>query len=365
MKIRSIETAEAFPKLNERQRLVLKDVCDSFISTGIPVGSRTISKFCSLNCSPATIRNEMADLESMGLLTSPHTSSGRVPTELGYRFFVNYLLEFERLSQLEESIISILARKFEEEHQEKDKFLRSAIRLASDFTSLTGMALPPKKCEKFLKTVQIIRLFEDKVLLIFVDHVGNFTEHVLPIPSETNDDDLQKLSNFLNVEVCNRDLSTLEPDLFKKSQRILSKFNSVLSMITSQIKKSLENPVGNEVFLEGFIHFFERKEFKDQDKMKSLIELLERKEELLKILVESLENGDDITVKVGSDSGLAVADLAVVTARYQGPNKTFGRIGLIGPMRMDYARVLGTLVNISRTISLLFTGASFKTPLKF
>ncbi|MBF0407033.1 MAG: heat-inducible transcription repressor HrcA [Candidatus Riflebacteria bacterium] len=349
-----------FPLINERQKLVLKEVCGSFISTGLPVGSRTISKFSSLGCSPATIRNEMADLESMGLLTSPHTSAGRIPTELGYRFYVNCLLEFERLSQIEETIIASLAKKFEEKQHDNNVFLRSAIKLASDFTKLTGVALPPKKCETQVKRAQIIRLLEDKILLVLIDHSGNFTEHVIPISAEATEDDIQRLSNFLNAEICNRDLINIEGDLFKKSHQIISKFNSVLSFLTTQIKDAVRNPSGNEVFLEGFARFFESREFKDQDKMKNLVELLEKKESLLDILAESLEKGDDITVKLGSDSGLAVSDLAVVTARYKGPNNSYGRIGLIGPMRMDYSRVVGTLVNISKTISMLFNGSYFQ-----
>lgn len=350
-----IHKTEPFPVLNDRQKKVLKEVCDSFISTGIPVGSRTISRFSSLSCSPATIRNEMADLESMGYLYSPHTSAGRIPTEMGYRFYVQFLLEYARLSQMEEDLLGTLAQKYDQE-QEHDKFLRTVTRLTSDFTRLAGVALPPQKSVNLLQSVQLIRLLPDRALFVLVDECGRVSNQTLVIPRETSDDDLLRLSNFINAELCRLPLADMESQVIKKSQEILHRYNNLLTTLTGRIREAIQNPHAEEVFMEGFINFFEQSEFKDPEKMRSMIKLLDQKERLLGILAESLENGDEVVVKVGSDSGLAVNDLAVVTARYRGPNRSYGRIGVIGPMRMDYARVVTTLVNISQSLSGLFMG---------
>jgi heat-inducible transcriptional repressor len=150
---------------------------------------------------------------------------------------------------------------------------------------------------------------------------------------------------------------TAKADLFKKSHELLVKFNSLLSLLTEKIKKSLLNSDTNSVFMEGFVNFFEQSEFKEPEKMRQMISLLDEKESLLQLLAQSLEKGENIMVNIGADSGLAMPDLSIVTARYRGPNNSFGRIGLIGPLRMDYGKVVTTLANISQTLSDLFLGA--------
>jgi len=342
--------------LNNRQRAVLKSVCDSYISTGIPVGSRTISKISGFFCSPATIRNEMADLESMGFLFSPHTSAGRIPTEKGYRFYVNFLLKFEQLSQMEESLIGVLAQKFEEEIFEQDKIIKKAIRLASDMTNLAGIGLIPQKSQKKLKSMQLIRLFEDRTLFVMVDECGQVSDEVVMIPPETTDDELQQLTNFLNAEICNHKVQEIDAILLRKSHKLIIQFNSLLSTLTKKIKAAIQNPGDEAVFLEGLVNFFEQNEFKDAEKMKKMVQLLDQKEALLNLLAKSLENSEEIMVNIGSDSGLAMNDLSIVTAKYRGPNDSYGRIGLIGPLRMHYGRVVATLANISKTLNRLFLG---------
>lgn len=302
----------------------------------------------------------MADLESMGFLCSPHTSAGRVPTQMGYRFYVHFLLEFERVSQLEESLLGTIAKRFEDEQHQQEKFLRSAVRIASDATHLAAVALPPQKLDNSLRSVQLFRLLDDKAMFVMVDECGHVSDQVIVLPAETTDEDLQKLTNFMNAEICHRRLPQINIDLFKKSHQILVQYNSILATLTERIRAAIQNPHGNAVFLEGFANFFDTGEFKDPEKMRRMISLLDRKEALLNILAESLENSDAIMVKMGSDSGLALDDLAVVTTRYQGPNQSYGRIGLIGPIRMDYERVVGTLAEISKTLSDLFMGNPMK-----
>ena len=338
--------------------MVLKEVCDSFISTGIPVGSRTISRLEGFTCSPATIRNEMADLESMGFLSSPHTSAGRIPTTMGYRFYVDFLLKFEHLSNVEEKLIGILAQKHEEKVTEQDEVLRRAIRLASDITHLPGIGLIPQKSQKSIRSVQLIRLLEDRILLVLVDECGQISDQVVMVPPDTKDGDLQKIANFLNAEICNRKEQEIDAILLRKSHELLINYNNLLGSLTDRIRTAFKNPKHDAVFLEGLVNFFEQSEFKDGDKMKEMVRLLDQKESLLHLLAKSLENGEDIMVNIGSDSGLAVSDFSIVTARYSGPNNSFGRIGLIGPTRMQYGRVVSTLANISKTLSMLFLGKS-------
>ncbi|MBI3038572.1 heat-inducible transcription repressor HrcA, partial [bacterium] len=332
------------PALNERQKLVLKGVCDAFILTGKPVGSRTISKFGMISVCPATIRNEMADLEEMGLLESPHTSAGRIPTELGYHFYVSFLLEYKRLSQIEETLLGILAKKFEEQERKQNKILKLAVRLACDMAHLPGVVLIPQKPQSIIRSVKLIRLLEDKVMVVFIEENGKISDQISDIPSDTSSEMLEALGNCLNEEICNKRIGEIDVSSLKKSHGLLIRFNKVLSSLASRLCAAIEDPDTDKVFFEGFVNFFEQAEFKDPEKMRAMMQMLDKKESLLYILAKRLEKTDDnIVMNIGSEAGLEVKDLSVVTAKYQGPSQSFGRIGLIGPLRMDYARVVAIL----------------------
>ena len=344
--------------LNERQRKILKEVCNSFISTGEPVGSRTLSRFSNLACSPATIRNGMADLELMGYLFSPHASAGRIPTEKGFRFYVSFLVKYERVSKREEALMNLLASRFEEAHENRGDILRSALRLASDQTKLGGMALAPQSPPGRLRSLKVFRVLEDKAMLIMIDDSGQITDQLIQIPSETSDSVLEQLENFLNTELCNQNVIEHEAILLRKSHELVARHSRLLSSIVRRIHDALVDPLQDTIFLEGFMNFFDQPEFKDPLKIRDMISLLDQKEELLNLLARNLEKNEKIVVNIGSQSGLQIQDLSVVTARYQGPNKSAGRIGVIGPLRMDYAKVVVTLAEVSNALSRLFTGSS-------
>jgi len=348
--------AEQAESLNDRQKTVLREVCDSFIMTGIPVGSRTLSKSSRLACSPATIRNEMADLEVMGYLFSPHTSAGRIPTEKGYRFYVNFLIEYERISQLEESLMGKLADIARETHLKQQDIFKSAIKYACQKTHLAGVLLAPQQEESPLKSIRLFRVLDNKAMLVTVDDCGNINDQIVNIPSDTTDDVLEKISILLNAQLCHKQFHEYEQDFLEKTRHIISRYNSLLAQLVSQVQSAVKDPDTNSIFLEGFLNFFDQPEFSDPEKIRQMVSLLDQKEKLLEILAKSLESKREIVVNIGSDSGLAIKDMSFVTARYRGPNKTFGKIGLIGPLRMDYSRVVATLARLSNTLSQLLIG---------
>lgn len=348
--------ADGKSTLNQRQRTVLREVCNLFISTGVPVGSRTISRSSELACSPATIRNEMADLELMGYLYAPHTSAGRVPTEKGYRFYVNFLIEYQRISLLEESLIKKIASVSRVNHLKQQEILKSAVQFACDETQLPGMVLLPQQSRSQLQSIKLIRVYENRAILITVDESGNINDQLVTIPAETSDDVIEKLSILLNAQLCNYNNHFYEQQFIEKTRKIIENYNNLLSRLVMKVESAVKDPDSNSIFFEGFINFFSQPEFKDTEKMKQLITLLDQKEIMLKILAKSLESKEEIMVNIGSESGLAIKDLSLVTARYEGPNKTFGKIGLLGPLRMDYSRVVATLARLSNTLSQLLIG---------
>lgn len=343
-------------ELNERQKNVLREICDAFISTGTPVGSRTLSRSASLSCSPATIRNEMSDLESMGYVYSPHTSAGRVPTEKGYKFYVNFLINCERVGVLEEAVIEKIACVSRKNHLKQQDILKSAVKYAVEQTNLPGVLLAPRKSKSRLKYIKLVRVLEDKAMLLTVDINGNINDQIVSIPHETTDDIIEKLSILLNAQLCNDNKQMFELEYINSTKNLISKYNNLLSQLVSKVKDSMADPDDNTLFFEGFVNFFNQPEFREAEKIKQLVCLLEQKETLLNILAESLDDKGEIMVNIGSESGLAIKDLSVVTAKYRGPGKSLGKIGLIGPLRMDYSRVVATLAKLSHTLSKILIG---------
>ncbi len=343
--------------LNDRQKHVLKEVCDAFISTSIPVGSRTISRSSRLSCSPATIRNEMADLEMMGYLYSPHTSAGRVPTEKGYRFYVNFLLEYERISQLEEALIGKIAQNSDQDHLQTQDILKTAVRYACQKTNLAGVLLTPRRSPSQLQSVRLFRVLENKAMMVTVDEHGNISDQIVTIPNETSDDVLEKLAILLNAQLCHHRFHQYEKQFIERTRQLISKYNHLLSELVNQIKISSGNLSDDCLLLDGLVNFFDQPEFNEPGKMKEMLRLLDHKENLLKMLAKSLDSDSEIMVNIGSDSGLAIKDMSVVTAKYLGPNQSIGKIGLIGPLRMDYSKVVATLIRLSNTLSQLLMGS--------
>lgn len=342
--------------LNERQKTVLKEVCESFISTGIPIGSRVLSKSSKLSCSPATLRNEMADLEEMGFLFSPHTSAGRVPTEKGYRFYVNFLVEFEKIGQKEDNLIKKIADISKENSLRQQDILKSAVKYACEKTRLAGVLLVPQQGHTDLRPVKLFRILSDKAMLVTVDDSGNISNEIVTLPPDTSDDVLDKLSVLLNAQLCHKQYHQYEQDYIEKTRLLISRYNNLLTQLVKQVQRAGNESAEDSIFMEGFLNFFDQPEFNDPGKMKQMVALLNQKDNLLNLLAKSLENKREIVVNIGSDTGLAIKDMSFVTARYQGPNSTYGKIGLIGPLRMNYVNVVATLARLSYTLSQLLIG---------
>lgn len=346
-------------ELDQRKKIILKEICDAFICTGEPVGSRTVSRYSKLSYSPATIRNEMQDLEELGYLFSPHTSAGRIPTEKGYKFYVAFLADYEKLIHFEEELFKKLIDQYEKAKEEKDELIRYAIKLAADQTKLAGVGVSPLSINQKINFIKLYRILDDKVMLVTVDVAGQISDQIISIDENLDDSALEKINNFLNEELCQRQVLINESEILKKSHALISRHKHLLSLLLKRIKKALANPTSDSVFLEGFLNFFEQPEFKDPDKMVTMLSLLEQKERILKLLAQNLnEREEKITIGIGSESGLDKKDLSLVTAKYYGPNQTVGKIGLIGPLRMNYARVVSILAQISSALTKVFTGCS-------
>ncbi len=344
--------------LNERQKIILQEICDSFIMTGVPVGSRTLSKLSSLSCSPATIRNEMSDLEVMGYLAAPHASAGRLPTEKGYRFYVSCLMKYEKISNLEESIVTKLQSLAQREDLELEELLKQAVRFVCNQTGLAGLLLMPQMKSAALEHIKFFRILSDKLMVIMIDQLGNIDNTVVDIAPDITDEMLDRIVMLLNVKLCHQRNAKVEQGQINHIKQLLGKYNELLNALVAKIKESQQkaHTVRNPLLIDGFANILEQPEFSEPEKMKMLLQMLNQKEELLELLSNSLDQRPQIMVNIGTDSGLALNDMSLVTASYSGPNQSIGNIGVIGPLRMNYGQVVAILAQLSNALSRVFIG---------
>jgi len=294
-----------FEALTERDRRVLQAIITDYIQTAEPVGSRIVSKKYKMGLSPATIRNVMADLEEMGFLIQPHTSAGRVPTDKGYRFFVDTILSMQRLNLEEKGNIekSLL--------MEGDPDIKEVMKRASQLLSLlskqTGVVLAPRFGSKIFKHIEFIKLRDRRILVIIVSRTGEVQNKLIQADEEMSQDELDNYSRYL------------------------SEIMGGLSLV--------EEGEG-DLFIEGKTNIMQSPEFADMEKMRGLLEAFEEKTKIVKLLDKAL-SAQGIQIFIGAENELhEMINCSVVAAPYSRENYTLGTLGVIGPTRMDYSNII-------------------------
>jgi heat-inducible transcriptional repressor len=323
--------------LTERDKNILKVIVKDYINTGEAVGSRTVAKQSDLNLSPATIRNVMADLEEMGLLSQPHTSAGRVPTEKGLRFFVDTLLDRQELSPPEQKEIK---GTYEGCRVDISQLMRGTCRILSAFSHYTGIVMAPPLQETFFKRIEFIRIKSAQVLVIFVAASGLVQNRVVEMDEDLSQDELNKITNYLN------DLLTGLP-LRKVRERILEEMRREKMAYDELLQKALqwggETQGGREerdLYIEGQTNILDEPSFTDVERMKDLFRAFEEKSVLVKLLDRSM-NSEGVQVLFGSECEVAgIEGCSLITSTYGHPGRFLGILGVMGPLRMDYSRVI-------------------------
>jgi len=321
--------------LDRRAQILLKTLIERYIAEGQPVGSRTLSRHAGLDLSPATIRNVMSDLEEMGLIASPHTSAGRVPTPLGYRFFVDTLLvvkqiESDELHQLEDQL-----------HPDNpQRAIRAASQLLSQLTSFAGVVMTPRRRALTFRQIEFLRLSEKRVLLIVVTPEGDVQNRILFTEREYTPSELVSAANFINQNYSGHSFE----DIRKRLQEELSAIRQDLMSLMSAALEAGDKAVseGNEQYVISGEHnlLAVRDLSQDMGRMRQLFELFEHKTSLVQILDLSLR-GEGVKIFIGGESGVAAPDeVSVVTSPYKVGDEVVGTVGVIGPTRMAYDRVV-------------------------
>ncbi|HLU06546.1 MAG TPA: heat-inducible transcriptional repressor HrcA [Woeseiaceae bacterium] len=332
------ETSQSGPLPNERAQYLLKVLIQRFIRDGQPVGSRTLSRDSGLDLSPATIRNVMADLEELGFVSSPHTSAGKVPTPRGYRLFVDTLVRYKQPKNDE---IRKLQAQFEKQFHNSDEMLDAVSNLLSKITSMAGVVTIPRAHQALLRQIEFLPLSEKRVLAILVINDREVQNRILHIEQEYTATELQRAANYINENYAGTDLLQIRERLISDLESTRDSMNRAMHDIIAVAQAAMhETTPKNEFLLAGETNLMDFAELSDLDTLRRLFEAFSRKRFMLDLLDRSI-NAKGVQVFIGEESGFQILDnCSVVTAPYNVDRETIGVLGVIGPTRMAYDRVV-------------------------
>lgn len=327
-------------QLDERKMKILKAIIQTYLETGDPVGSRTISKYTDLKLSSATIRNEMSDLEEMGYIIQPHTSAGRIPSDKGYRLYVDQMMQEkdEEIREVKEMMI--------ERTDKMEQVLKQVVKVLATNTNYATMISAPKIHRKKVKFLQLSKVDEKQVLTVIVIE-GNLVRNKLLNLNEPIDDEMiLKLNLLLNTMLNGLSIEEINLSMITNLKKQAGVHEELVGAIIDAVAEAIHSKPETEIYTSGTTNIFKYPELADKGKASELISTLEEKKELTGLVNETLENSEnrDIQVYIGQETPIqTMKDCSVVTATYELGEGLQSTIGIIGPKRMDYEHVLRTL----------------------
>ena len=322
--------------LSERAQLMLRALIDRYVRDGQPVGSRTLAREAGLDLSPATVRNVMSDLEALGFVCSPHTSAGRVPTVQGYRFFVDTLL---KVQPLDSRAIQSMRLELSLEQTPKD-LVESASGLLSGITRMTGVVTLPRQEHALFKRVEFLRLSGTQVLAILVTGEDEVQNRILTTEKEHSPAELQQASNYLNELFAGKDLAEVRAALLHEMKETRTNMNSMMVTAMHMADQVLEKNQSDDFVMAGQTNLMDFQELCDLDKLRKLFDAFNTKRDMLHLLDQCIHS-DGIQIFIGDESGYRMLDeCSMVTAPYSVDGQVLGVLGVIGPTRMAYDRVI-------------------------
>jgi heat-inducible transcriptional repressor len=327
--------------LNERAQQLLRVLIENYIREGQPVGSRVLSRESGLSLSSATIRNVMADLEELGFVTSPHTSAGRVPTDKGYRFFVDTLLRVRPLDSVAESEIR---RQLDTGRDSSKALVAAASQLLSSVTHLAGVVTLPRTQQASISQIEFVGLSENRVLVVLVFNDREVQNRIFQLERYFSPDELKRASNYLNEQVRGRTLAQVRQEILRQLKETHEHMNQIMVDAISVAQKVFDVDSSGEERLEyviaGETNLMGVAELSSVERLRRLFEAFNEKQDFLHLLDQSLK-AEGIQIFIGHESGYQVLDdCSIVTAPYASGDSVMGVLGVIGPTRMAYERVI-------------------------
>ncbi len=336
--------------LTERKLRILQAIVGDFIRSAEPIGSRTLSKKLDMGISPATIRNEMSDLEEMGFLTHPHTSAGRVPSDKAYRLYVNNLMQRYELPEEEKHIIE---EKITKNVTELERTIQHAATLLSELTNLTSFAITPNQESNRLKYINFLPVDPQTVVLMIVTVSGKVSNTTIKMRVPYTEENLSILSKVMTYNYKGKTLSDiLKLDIIKSFESDIEAMGRLVETIQPNFISTLENMLNVELFLDGITNIFSCPEYNDIEKAKVFLEMVNHKKHFTDVLMNR-ENGVIITIG-NENSEDILRDCSLITATYHINGKMIGKLGVIGPTRMKYDEVTSIIEYITDNINETF-----------
>ncbi len=338
-------------QLDERKIKIMQAIIRNYLETGEPVGSRTISKYTDLNLSSATIRNEMADLEEMGYILQPHTSAGRIPSDKGYRLYVDTMME-EKDRELEE-----LKEMMLEKEDKMDTLLKQVAKLLAVNTNYASMISAPAVHKNKLKFIQLSRVDINQLLAVIVMEGNVIKNNILQVSEELSDENILKLNILLNTHLNGLSVEEISLAMISNLKQQAGIHSTIVSEVIDAIAEGIKAEEDLEIYTSGANNIFKYPELADQQKASEIINTFEEKQMLTELVQDTLadENNTGIQVYIGNETPIqSMKDCSVVTATYELGEGMRGTIGIIGPKRMDYDKVVGTLKTITHQLDELY-----------
>ncbi len=336
------ENPRGFEELGEREREVLRAVVQEYVASGTPVGSSHLAKLQGFDVSSATLRNVLADLEELGFLEKPHTSAGRVPTDRGYRFYVDSLIKLREPPPKDRELIG---QRIPVESA-VEAMLQEASRVLNSLTHHAGVVLVPRPSAVVLERIEFVRLKENRVLAVLVGHNGEVHNKALTVDVPLTSEDLIRAGNYLNQLLREVSFERLRERILLEMAQEQAQYDRLQEKALKLGAAATDVDTSERVLIEGTTSLLEMPEFADVERMKALFRALEEKHQLLELL-DRVQRGKEMRIFIGTESSFSSAgDVTVIASPYGAEERVLGAVGVIGPTRMNYQRVI-PLVNFT------------------
>lgn len=345
-------------ELDERKMKILQAVIKNYLETGEPVGSRTISKYTDLNLSSATIRNEMADLEEMGYIIQPHTSAGRIPSDKGYRLYVDTMMSQMDVAMQEKSReVEELKDLLLEKEEKMDQLLKQVAKTLAVNTNYASMISAPSVSGNRLKFIQLSRVDANQLVAVIVLEGNIIKNNMLTVSEELDDETLLKLNILLNTHLTGLPIEEINLGLVARLKQQAGIHGDIVGEVIDAVAESIKADDDLEIYTSGANNIFKYPELADQQKASEIISTFEEKQMLTTLVQDTLAKEDNtgIQVYIGDETPVSsMKDCSVVTATYELGEGMKGTIGIIGPKRMDYEKVVNTLQMLMKQLDALY-----------
>ena len=337
--------------LSERKLKILHAIIQTYLETGEPVGSRTISKYTDMNLSSATIRNEMADLEEMGYIIQPHTSAGRIPSDKGYRLYVDMLMEQkeQELNELQEQML--------DKADKMEQLLKQAAKVLASSTNYATMVSTPMNSANKLKFIQLSMVDPEHVIAVIVLGGNVIKNKIIPIEEPISNENLLKLNMLLNTTLNGMAIEEINLGLIARLKEQAGIHSEVIGNVLDAVADAIQIDEDMQIYTSGATNIFKYPELSDKQSAQEIISAFEEKQQLTELVTQTLSREDNtgIQVYIGDETPVqTMKDCSVVTATYELGEGMKGTIGIIGPKRMDYEHVLRSMKRLQNELDQMF-----------